>query len=46
MKNAEQELRKTAQKLFSEGKVDVLLGFERGSVNGRARPCVIDKAED
>lgn len=46
MRKAEQELRDTARKLLSEGKVDLLLGFERGSVNGRARPCVIDKSED
>ncbi|MDI6774407.1 MAG: 4Fe-4S dicluster domain-containing protein [Verrucomicrobiota bacterium] len=46
MQNAQQQLRDTVRKLFADKKIDVLVGFEKGAVPGRSRPCIIRKAED
>ncbi len=34
------EIRKVAQSLFAEGRIDLFLGFEQGSLPLRSRPCV------
>lgn len=39
------EIRKIAQGLFAEGKIDLFLGFERGTLPLRSRPCFIQAAE-
>ena len=40
------EIRKAARKLLQEKKVEVVIGFERGSVPRRSRPCFVRKEED
>jgi formate dehydrogenase (coenzyme F420) beta subunit len=40
------EIRETARELLREKKVQVVIGFEGGSVPLRSRPCFIRKAED
>lgn len=41
-----EELRKTAENLLSEGKVDVILAYGKGSFPFRAIPIFIEKAEE
>ena len=40
------EIRAMARKLLREKKVDVVIGFERGSMPLRRRPCFVRKEED
>jgi len=40
------EIRKTARKLLRDKRVDVVIGFEPGSVPLRSRPCFVRKEED
>jgi hypothetical protein len=35
------EIRKIAQSLFAEGKIELFLGFEQGSLPLRSRPCFV-----
>jgi ferredoxin len=35
------EIRKIARSLFAEGKIELFLGFERGSLPLRSRPCFV-----
>ncbi len=46
MTAVEEEIRKTAAGLLSEGKVDVVIGFAAGSLPMRAAPCFITGPED
>jgi formate dehydrogenase (coenzyme F420) beta subunit len=40
------QIRQAARKLLQEKKVDVVIGFERGSLPLRSRPCFVRKEED
>jgi formate dehydrogenase subunit beta len=40
------EIRKVARELLRDKKVQVVIGFERGSVPLRSRPCFVRKEED
>jgi formate dehydrogenase subunit beta len=40
------DLKAAAKKLFDEGKIDILIGYERGTVPLRATPCFITGADD
>jgi formate dehydrogenase subunit beta len=40
------EIREAARKLLLDHQVQVVIGFERGSVPLRSRPCFVRKAED
>jgi formate dehydrogenase subunit beta len=40
-----EELRNIAVKLFKDGSVDLLIGYEAGTLPLRASPCVIENAE-
>ena len=40
------QLRETVRKLFDEGKIDLLIGYETGPGNGRSRPAIITRAQD
>ena len=42
----EKQLRDMAVKLFKDGSVDAIIGFEAGSLPLRSSPCVIRSAED
>lgn len=46
MEKAQQTLRETARKLLADGKVEVVIGFEAGTVDGRARPVFVRDADD
>ena len=46
MEQAQQKMRDVARDLLSKGTVDVLLGFERGTVPHRSRPCFVRTVED
>ncbi len=39
-------IRETAGRLLSEGEVDLIIGYERGTIPLRSTPCFIDKAGD
>ncbi len=45
MKAVEEEIRKTAAGLLSEGKADIVIGFGDGSLPMRATPCFITEPE-
>lgn len=40
------EIREAARRLLAEKQVDVVIGFERGSMPLRSRPCFVRKEED
>ena len=40
------DLKAAAKKLFDEGKIDILVGYEKGSVPLRTTPCFIRSADD
>lgn len=42
----EDQLRNTAVKLFKDGSVDMIIGYEAGTLPLRASPCVIKSSED
>jgi len=46
MKQAEKQLKDAAKKLFADKKIDLLIGFEKGSLPRRARPVFIRSADD
>jgi len=41
-----EELKSAARKLFEEGKIDLLIGYERGTLPLRTTPCFITSAEE
>jgi len=46
MKNLENSIREIAKKLLSEKKVDLMIGYEQGTLPLLATPCFVDKVED
>jgi ferredoxin len=46
MRSLTTEIRKVARELLRDKKVQVVIGFERGSVPLRSRPCFVRKEED
>lgn len=40
------QIRKAVEKLFEEDKVDLVIGFQQGSLPLRATPCFVRKAQD
>jgi formate dehydrogenase subunit beta len=46
MANVEDSIRKIAQKLLSEKKVALIIGYEQGTLPLRTTPCFVSKAED
>jgi len=46
MENIENSIREVAEKLLREKKVDVIIGYEQGTLPLRTTPCFVDKAED
>ncbi len=46
MENLSQQIQEAAKKLLEENKVDLIIGFEQGSLALRATPCFIRSAED
>jgi len=45
MENLENSIREVAEKLLSEKKVDLIIGYERGTLPLRTTPCFVDKVE-
>ncbi len=43
MENLENSIREVAKKLLSEKKVDLIIGYEQGTLPLRATPCFVDK---
>ncbi len=46
MENLENSIREVAKKLLSEKKVDLIIGYEQGTLPLLATPCFVDKLED
>ena len=46
MENIENSIREVAEKLLREKKVEVIIGYEQGTLPLRTTPCFVDKAED
>ncbi|AET68353.1 coenzyme F420-reducing hydrogenase, beta subunit [Desulfosporosinus orientis DSM 765] len=46
MNNLVNDIRETARQLLAEGKVDVVIGYEKGSLPLKATPCFVHSAED
>ena len=46
MNDTEAKLRDVVKGLFAEGKVDVVIGYERGSLPLRSRPCFVRSADE
>ncbi|MCZ2809455.1 MAG: 4Fe-4S dicluster domain-containing protein [Candidatus Bathyarchaeota archaeon] len=46
MENIEKAIREVAEKLLSEKKVDLIIGYERGTLPLRTTPCFVDKVEN
>lgn len=46
MGDLSEQIREVARKLFEENKVDLIIGFEDGSLPLRATPCFIRRGED
>ncbi|UCB61232.1 MAG: 4Fe-4S dicluster domain-containing protein [Candidatus Bathyarchaeota archaeon] len=46
MEKLEKSLREIAEKLLSEKKVDLIIGYERGTRPLRTTPCFVNKTED
>jgi formate dehydrogenase (coenzyme F420) beta subunit len=46
MDDCGKQLREIAKKLLSEKKIDLLIGYEKGTLPGRSRPCIISRPED
>jgi formate dehydrogenase subunit beta len=46
MENLENPIREVAEKLLSEKKVDLIIGYEQGTLPLLATPCFVDKVED
>ena len=46
MENIENSIREVAEKLLREKKVDLIIGYEQGTLPLRTTPCFVDKVED
>jgi ferredoxin len=46
MENSENLMREIARKLLSEKKVDLIIGYEQGTLPLHTTPCFVDKVED
>ncbi len=46
MEDLSKQIREAAEKLLEEDKVDLMIGFEQGSLPLRSAPCFVRKAED
>ncbi len=46
MENLEDSIREVAKKLLSEKKVNLIIGYEQGTLPLRTTPCFVDKVED
>ena len=46
MREMANEIRRAARELFEAKKIDMLVGFEKGSVGYRSRPCFISSAAE
>jgi len=46
MSQLTREIRESARKLLRDGQVQVVIGFERGSLPLRSRPCFVRREED
>jgi len=46
MENLSKAIKEAARKLFAEGKVDLIIGFEEGSLPLRATPCFARNAQE
>ena len=46
MESLEDSIRETAKKLLSDGEVDLIIGYERGTMPLRSSPCFIDEVGD
>lgn len=46
MSKIEHTLKEEAKKLFNEGKVDLIIGYQNGTLPFRATPCFIRKVEE
>ncbi|MBN2282878.1 MAG: 4Fe-4S dicluster domain-containing protein [Deltaproteobacteria bacterium] len=46
MKNIENQLREEAKKLLDDGKVNVIVGYEEGTLPGQTTPCFIESSAD
>lgn len=46
MKDVETKLREEVKQLLSEGKVDVVIGYEEGTLPYQAAPCFIENPDD
>ncbi|MBN2302407.1 MAG: hypothetical protein JXN60_07830, partial [Lentisphaerae bacterium] len=46
MSEVETKLKELARQLFADSRIDQLLAYETGTLNGRARPCVITMVDD
>jgi len=46
MNNIINDIRETARQLLAEGKVDVVIGYGKGSLPLKATPCFVHSAED
>jgi hypothetical protein len=46
MGEVSKQIREVARKLFEENKVDLIIGFEDGSLPLRATPCFIRRGQD
>ena len=46
MENLERSIREVARKLLTEEKVDLIIGYEKGTLPLRTAPCFVDKVED
>ena len=46
MSQLTQEIREAARKLLRDGQVQVVIGFERGSLPLRSRPCFVRREEN
>jgi ferredoxin len=45
MQRVERDIREAARRLFAEGKIDLLLGYERGTLPFRSRPLFLTAAD-
>ncbi len=46
MKKTQTALREAVKKLFTDQKIDMCIGYESGSIDGRARPVIIHGAQE
>ena len=46
MEGSERSMRETAARLLDEGEVDLIIGYEKGSMPLRSTPCFVDDSKD